>query len=197
MNFASIPFHIISSFINILRKVFAKNERWPYIKDSDASKIIILNQFPKDEKLIEKKPAVIVGRGPMAWQTSSINRLVKGGFGNTYEAELVSGSVRVSALSHLQTESEDIASFLFTFFMSLRLKLHDNKFLKLESIALSPVMPKALLSGYNLIETAVDISLILPITWTITESGQLLEIITLNIDEYMQPLAERIQIMIK
>lgn len=186
----SIPKHLTHAMVGLIERIFALTPEWQYRRDDPESKIKILTQFAKDDPTILLKPAVVVSRGEIYWQRVSMNRLKQLKLGGTFEGvELIMSNFGLQCISHSQAESEDIASHLFSLFMTFRILLSKKgyHFLRLESVSMGQANSMQVSPGTDLFNTPVVIQLVTALQWKLTPIGPLLELITLNITEQGEP----------
>lgn len=121
-------------FLHFMQELFSQQEQYTWDSDEEKSDILITDQMPDDMSVVEKKPMIVLFRGPMRPMQSSIDQLEKITLkkGVKRYSDLWSGQIRFECIARFGLEAETIATrvalALVTFKDILRERgLHDYR----------------------------------------------------------------------
>jgi len=98
-------------FLSFAQELFALHSKYTWRRDVNTTSIFIADKYALDTKFLEKKPAIILERGGMRWERSSIAQRMDLHLTNMQEdySDLIRGTVRYNCLAKNGLVAEEIA----------------------------------------------------------------------------------------
>jgi hypothetical protein len=152
------------------------------------TEVIITDAGSVGTDAVEKRPAIIVSRGPFAYGNTSLDHLLgeEGTTGKRTHTDLITGSYVINCVSRLGLEAERLALLVAKSIRIYRRELQKAGFFHIGgAITIGQESPAGALVGGDSDEDFINVPVMLPVyyqeSWTIQPDAVLLQKLTLKV----------------
>ena len=158
--------------------------------DSETTELIISDAGSVNTDSVEKRPAIIISRGPFAYGNTSLDQLLKKEPGVGHEervhTDLLSGSFVLNCVSRAGLEAEEVALIVAKAIRIYRRELQKAGFFQIGSmVQVGTETPAGALVSGDSDEDFINVPVSFPIfyqeSWIVEKEAQLLEAISVTI----------------
>jgi len=140
------------AFLTFIQGYFKDHPKYAWTPSMQTTKIVILDKFSYDTQMADKKPSVVLSRGTMGWQYTSLKQRMSKELGTgreTYQ-DLISGSLILHCSSVNGMVAEEIASILFNIITVYKDYLKKEGIYYIDSVRIGEERPLKIDSNFNM-----------------------------------------------
>jgi len=114
---SNYPVDIKKLFLTFLQDLFAQHKQFKWDINPAVSKILIIDKHTVDLSTLEKRPTVVLSRGPFGWSYIGTGQSLKSSFlkgdGRDTYTDLLSGSLTLNCMARAGIFAETLANHIF------------------------------------------------------------------------------------
>lgn len=159
--------------------------------DEEGTELIISDAGSVNTASVEKRPAIIVSRGPFAYGNTSLDQLLKKDPGlmsdTRVHTDLLSGSFVINCVSRVGLEAEEVATIVMKAIRVYRRELQKAGFFHIGAmVQVGSETPAGALVQGDSDEDFINVPVSFPVyyqeSWTVQKEAQLLNAISLKVE---------------